>query len=63
MSQDIMGSSGKTPKKSYRQIQQEKKQMKKSFAVADKLAPKIRAHEAKEEHDADQEIEKTLSTL
>ncbi|MEY3197966.1 MAG: hypothetical protein RL023_820 [Candidatus Parcubacteria bacterium] len=58
-----MGASSRTPKKSYRQIQQEKKQMKKSFAVADKLAPKIRAHEAKEEQDADNEIEQTLSTL
>jgi hypothetical protein len=59
MSQDIIGSSSRTPKKSYRQIQQEKKQMKKSFAVADKLAPKIRAHEAKEEQEAD----KLLSQL
>lgn len=53
MSQDTFHASTKAPKKSYWQIQKEKKQMKKSFAVADKLAPKIRSLEKKEEQEAD----------
>jgi hypothetical protein len=48
---------------SYRQIKQQQQQMKKSFAVAEKLAPKIRAHEEKEAQEAEHNIDEILSTL
>ncbi len=63
MSQDTFHASTKASKKSYWQIQQEKKQLKKSFAVAEKLAPKIRSLEKKEEQEAEYIIDETLSTL
>lgn len=53
MSQDTFHASTKAPKKSYWQRQQEKKQLKKSYDIADKLAPKIRSLEKKEEQEAD----------
>ena len=53
MSQDTFYASTKAPKKSYWQRQQEKKQLKKSYDIADKLTPKIRSLEKKEEQEAD----------